>query len=397
MSEETLNNTTTSLTKAIEYIGSGLLNSEAQTKKSVIEPVLRGLGWNDNDPHEVVLEYSPPHSASGRVDYALLGPEGKPLVFVEAKKLEKADERGEEQLFQYAYGQGVPLLILTDGKTWNFYLSMVGGVTSERCFYRAVLTANNKTAEQARSFVEYLDRARVLSGEAEDAASKQLKNSRSKEKSKQAIPKAWSKLLEGPGLRSLLASAVESECGAQPAQDDMDDFLRQYLQTSPPPASRQPATSFARSTAAQPSAKSPRAIGYVFNGRSYRTGSSRRTLAAVLKEFARRDEQFMARFAVETDRTFSTKSKRLVAQSRDESVRGAELKAGIYYRLGKWLVAWDLYQHCSNGRIYRNRLPGCRRKIRLRINAYPALIPACADSVSRRSPGIQSGGVAGIN
>ena len=216
MSEETLNNTTASLTKAIEYIGSGLLNSEAQTKKSVIEPVLRGLGWNDNDPHEVVLEYSPPHSASGRVDYALLGPEGKPLVFVEAKKLEKADERGEEQLFQYAYGQGVPLLILTDGKTWNFYLSMVGGVTSERCFYRAVLTANNKTAEQARSFVEYLDRARVLSGEAEDAASKQLKNSRSKEKSKQAIPKAWSKLLEGPGLRSLLASAVESECGAQP-------------------------------------------------------------------------------------------------------------------------------------------------------------------------------------
>ena len=341
MSEETFNNTTASLTKAIEYIGSGLLNSEAQTKKSVIEPVLRGLGWNDNDPHEVVLEYSPPHSASGRVDYALLGPEGKPLVFVEAKKLEKANERGEEQLFQYAYGQGVPLLILTDGKTWNFYLSMVGGVTSERCFYRAALTENNKTAEQARSFVEYLDRTRVLSGEAEDAASKQLKNSRSKEKSKQAIPKAWSNLLEGPGLRSLLASAVESECGAQPAQDDMDDFLRQYLRTSPPPqpASRQPATGFARSTAAQSPDKSPRAIGYVFNGRSYRTGSSRRTLAAVLKDFARRDGQFMDRFAVETDRTFSTQSKRVVAQSRDELYTAPSLKPGYTLDLenGWWL------------------------------------------------------------
>ena len=341
MSEETFNNTTASLTKAIEYIGSGLLNSEAQTKKSVIEPVLRGLGWNDNDPHEVVLEYSPPHSASGRVDYALLGPEGKPLVFVEAKKLEKADERGEEQLFQYAYGQGVPLLILTDGKTWNFYLSMVGGVTSERCFYRALLTENNKTAEQARSFVEYLDRARVLSGEAEDAASKQLKNSRSKEKSKQAIPKAWSKLLEGPGLRSLLASAVESECGAQPAQDDMDDFLRQYLQTSPPPASRQPATSFARSnnTAVAGAPSDGKIFGYRLNGQLNKPGSSRRTLAAVLKDFARRDGQFMLRFATETHRG----KRPQVAQSRAKLYAREDLRGRCIDLENGWWLDGNLY------------------------------------------------------
>ena len=318
MSEKTINNTTEGLKKAIERIGSGLLNSEAQTKKSVIEPILRALGWDDHDPREVVLEYSPLHSARGRVDYALLGPEG-PLVFVEAKKLNNADDKGEEQLFQYAYGQGVPLLILTDGKTWNFYLSMAGGVISDRRFYRAVLTTNNKIAEQARSFVDYLDRTRVLSGEAKDAASKQLGISRSKEKAKQAIPKVWRTLLEepGPDLRSLLAAAVENECGAQPAQGDLDDFLQQQLQASPPPqpASRQPATSPA--TSRQPATSRPAGLnnvapavagapsdgkifGYMFNGQLNKPGSSRRTLVEVLKEFAQRDGQFMQRFATET-------------------------------------------------------------------------------------------------
>ncbi len=102
MSEKTVNSTTEGLKKAVERIDSGWLTSKAQTKKSVIEPILRDLGWGDHDPREVVLEYSPLHSATGRVDYALRGPEKKPLVFVEAKKLGSADERGEEQLFPYA-------------------------------------------------------------------------------------------------------------------------------------------------------------------------------------------------------------------------------------------------------------------------------------------------------
>ena len=346
MSEKTVNDTTEGLKKAIEHIGSGLLNSEAQTKKSVIEPILRALGWDDHDPREVVLEYSPLHSATGRVDYALLGTEG-PLVFVEAKKLNNADDKGEEQLFQYAYGQGVPLLILTDGKTWNFYLSMAGGVISDRCFYQTVLTTNNKIAEQARSFVDYLDRARVLSGEAEDAASKQLGINRSKEKAKQAIPRAWTKLLEGPGLRSLLASAVESECGAQPVQSDMDDFLQQQLQASSPPASWRPATSPA--TSRQPAISRParsnnaapagalsdrKIIGYMFNGQLNKVRSSRRTLAEVLKEFARRDGQFMQRFATETH-----KGKRpQVARSREELVaREARWHKCIDLGNGWWL------------------------------------------------------------
>ena len=47
----------------------------------------------------------------------------------------------------------------------------------------------------------------------------------------------------------------------------------------------------------------------------------------------------MARFAVETDRTFSTKSKRLVAQSRDDLYAAPSLKPGYTIDLenGWWL------------------------------------------------------------
>ncbi len=244
MSEETLNNTTENLKKALERIGSGLLDSEAQTKQSVITPILRGLGWDDTNPHEVRLEYPLLHSATGKVDYALCGPAGKPLVFVEAKRLGNANKKGESQLSGYAYEQGVPLLILTDGKTWNFYLSMAEGVISDRRFYRTVLTELEKAGEYAKYFVHYLDKARVVSGEAAKDAQKDLSRNLREEQVRQAkpiIPKGWRTLLDAPDpeLRSLLATAVEKECGIEPAQSDLDNFLREQLQPPSQPASLQ--------------------------------------------------------------------------------------------------------------------------------------------------------------
>ncbi len=164
---------------------------------------------------------------------------------------------------------------------------MEAGDYSDRCFYQTVLTTNNKIAEQAGSFVDYLDKTRVLSGEATKAAREQLGRDRNRGRTKRAMPKVWRTLLEGPGLRSLLASAVESECGAQPVQSDLDDFLRQQLQASPPPqpASRQPATSFARSNNTAPAvAGAPsdgKIFGYILNGQLNKPGSSRQTLAEV--------------------------------------------------------------------------------------------------------------------
>ncbi len=182
--------------EAIERINSGRLRSEAQVKQAVILHILRKLGWDDTNPDEFYPEYPLRYSVQGFVDYALLKPQHGPKVFIEAKKLGGINENGEEQLFQYAYAQGVRLLILTDGDIWNFYLSMAEGVPRERLFYRAILTNKGNTAEYVQSFYRYLSKAEVWSENAITAAEEQHTNRRAKQKAREHIPKVWRTMLE---------------------------------------------------------------------------------------------------------------------------------------------------------------------------------------------------------
>ena len=63
---------------------SELQKNEALTRYALIDPLLRGLGWDTSDPSQVLVEF---RSQNGAADYALLGAGGRPLVIVEAKKL----------------------------------------------------------------------------------------------------------------------------------------------------------------------------------------------------------------------------------------------------------------------------------------------------------------------
>ena len=137
------------LKTAVGRLCSGQLDNEAQVKQAVILPVLRTLDWDDTDPEAFKPEYS---VGRGMVDYALLD-RSKPLIFVEAKRIGALDAGGEEQLFGYASNRGVPLLVLTDGNRWDFYLSMAEGVPSERRFYRLELQLEHKIPE----YVDFLE------------------------------------------------------------------------------------------------------------------------------------------------------------------------------------------------------------------------------------------------
>ena len=50
--------------------GPALRQSEALTRYALIDPLLRGLGWDTADPSQVLVEY---HSGGGSADYALVG------------------------------------------------------------------------------------------------------------------------------------------------------------------------------------------------------------------------------------------------------------------------------------------------------------------------------------
>ncbi|MXZ42342.1 MAG: hypothetical protein F4Z18_11320 [Caldilineaceae bacterium SB0666_bin_21] len=99
-------------------------NNESQTRLSLVDPVLKALGWNPQDPTIVRVEYpvrQRNRSAQAKVDYALLDSMQTPLAFVEAKSLKTDLGSAQDQLFEYAVGKSVPYAIATNGADWTVF------------------------------------------------------------------------------------------------------------------------------------------------------------------------------------------------------------------------------------------------------------------------------------
>ena len=154
------------LKTAISRLRSDDLGNEEEVKLAVILPILHALDWDPAHSGSIKPEYA---AGQGRVDFALLC-HGRPQVFVEAKRRAPLDVRAEGQLFGYASNQGIPLLVLTDGYYWDFYLSMADGLPEQRRFYRLQLFHEDNIPEYMEFLETYLRKHRVASGEARRSA-----------------------------------------------------------------------------------------------------------------------------------------------------------------------------------------------------------------------------------
>ena len=105
------------LQQRIRDHGDSLRQNEIRTRTALIDPLLKALGWDVADPGLVTPEYS---AGNGRADYALLGGNGNPAAFIEAKHFGEPLERPQhtEQVFTYALIQQVRYAGLTDGNLW---------------------------------------------------------------------------------------------------------------------------------------------------------------------------------------------------------------------------------------------------------------------------------------
>ncbi len=286
------------LKEAVKHIRSGLLQNEAQVKQSVIVPILRGLDWNDTAPKEFEPESS---LVNGKGD-VLYRANHVPMVILKAKRPGSADSSVEEQLFDYAAHKRVPLIIVTDGNIWNFYLSMAPGIPADRQFYRMEL----QREEEIHAYTEFLDKhlhkSSVLTEEARRSAENLLAGEQRRRQASGAIPKVWRSLLESKDeiLRDLLAEGVESDCGIRPELGDVEEFLRTQSSATKPqqPALVTPASPPDRPVSHKPS--SGNFIGYTFGGEEYPCKSALEVLAKVLIHFHRLDPGFMARYAPAT-------------------------------------------------------------------------------------------------
>ena len=96
-----------------------LNENETRTRMQLIDPLLRVLGWDVSDPHNVIPEFK---VSDGWADYALLRNDGKPAAMVEAKKLDEPLKPAHRaQMLKYAIELGIPYTGLTDGNHWELY------------------------------------------------------------------------------------------------------------------------------------------------------------------------------------------------------------------------------------------------------------------------------------
>ena len=99
-----------------------LRNSEFRTRILLIDPVLRLLGWDVENPDLVVLEYQPAESNRKSADYVLKN-NGKNVAIVEAKNIDIdiEDWKHRDQADDYARYAEVKFFVLTNGVAWMLY------------------------------------------------------------------------------------------------------------------------------------------------------------------------------------------------------------------------------------------------------------------------------------
>ena len=110
----------------IDAHGDQLRQSEALTRYALIDPLLRELGWDTEDPKLVRPEYPlrTEYTQSTRfADYALLeGTQDKPAMMVEAKSLGKPlRDQALLQGINYCQADGTRYFSVTDGQRWEVY------------------------------------------------------------------------------------------------------------------------------------------------------------------------------------------------------------------------------------------------------------------------------------
>lgn len=268
--------------------------NEAAISSGVVLPILRELGWDDTDPSEIMPEYP---IGAGRVDFAICAVPKKPSFFIEVKGVGRSLD-GDRQLFEYAFHQGVPFCILTDGKDWNFYLPGGQGDYNEGRIYRLQLEERNPL-ECAAILSKYIDKQRVKSGVALDDASREYRNSASKREASRSLPQAWSEMVAEPDelLLDLLGERAEKLSGVKPDQTDVLAFLNSMsitavANTAPAFRGLRKDTEMAAvvstkfKIASEKQAKTGREVSYSIHGKSFVAANGREALIAILSKLS---------------------------------------------------------------------------------------------------------------
>ena len=339
----------------LERIGERLRSSayvnEASITHGIVTPVLKELGWDTADPRKVIPEFA---NARGRVDFALIGLGQRPSIFIEVKQVGRAND-GDRQLFEYAFHEGVPLCVLTDGREWSFYLPSGQGSYDDRRVYR--LQLDDRSPAEAQSVLSrYLLHDSVIDQSAFENARRDHQAIAGKREALAVLPRAWSELV-GEGHELLVETLVdkaEALSGYAPSGADALAFLQtlrltgqvapEKIAKSASASAPSPTTPAAptESDTTKSSAKAPapadRSVSYTLFGEQRHAPNASVALVNVLRSLAKRDPAKLAEVsaAVRTPkRSHIARAPQEINPGRPDLARAAEIAPG-------WLVGLNI-------------------------------------------------------
>ncbi len=323
----------------------GRFPNEQAISQGIVLRILQELGWESWDTNVVWPKYQ---TGEGRADFALCYPPAKPAIFIEVKQPGKAED-AVRQALEYAFHTGVPFIVLTDGKTWSFYLPAEQGSYEDRRVYK--LDLYERSAEEAALILDrYLSRSKVESGAALEGARNEYRSRNRKSQSRAAIPQAWRELVEKGDelLVDLLASSVESKTGIRPGDDDVADYLaslgRLSASETPSRGSITPAqVSLSLNQISQPrlSLETSRKGHLVLLGKTHAYANAKDAMVIVLRELAKTDQSFLERCSAHPDA--QGRKRRYIARTAEELYPDRpDLHEHQETLPGGWLVATNL-------------------------------------------------------
>ena len=120
-----------------------LEGNETRTRQVLIDPMLRALGWDVEDPDSVELEYGIKRKWA---DYALIGNE-RPIAVIEAKALGRPLNDDEKmQALNYANMDGIDYMAVTNGDHWQMFDVFKRGRLDNRILMEFQLTRDEPYA-----------------------------------------------------------------------------------------------------------------------------------------------------------------------------------------------------------------------------------------------------------
>lgn len=293
-----------------ENLKLGKYQSEAAVSQGIIQRILVSLSWPIYNTNVVVPEYS---IGSKRVDFALCHPPSKPVIFIEIKQVGQSIG-AEKQLFEYAFYQGIPLAILTDGQEWQFFLPAEQGEFSDRRVYKLDFLERS-IKDIVEVLRKYLDYANVRTGKAIDAARRDYRNIRQQREASFTLPDAWQRLIdEGDELLiDLLTDRVESLCGYKPNPDQVIKFLTKELALTT--SSNKNIVIKTQKTKPVVNRNIPKQTGFDLFGEFYAENSARDSMIHILNLLAEKDPTFLSRYA---SLPKHGRTRRYLAQNRED-------------------------------------------------------------------------------